>query len=385
MPSTITSANSIFSDFGINEFLSGTTTVTGGGYIIAGTSGFNALVLGNGVQASTYTVNIDGAVMSFGTNSSFGDGIVVTDVATADINIGRTGVVYGRFNAIEAFGQTDLVNAGSISSNSGDPTIRFGFSDGSSTWGNTLVNQETGRIANDQGVAVIYDSTGAHILNNRGVISAGAGFITVWAPQDSAETITNSGVFTSGMVLGLGNDSVDTRLGRIDGIVDMGDGKDRYLGGSGVDNVVGGEGADTLRGFGGNDVLSGGGDSDILIGGLGADTLTSGFGNNNLFQYFSITESTVAAAGRDTITDYSSAADSIDMHFIDANAVLAGNNAFTLFVGPGAFTGLGQIRAVQSGADAIVQFNTTGSTAADMSILLLGTSAAGLTFGDFIA
>jgi Ca2+-binding RTX toxin-like protein len=385
MPSTITSANSIFDNTSFTPLIeasSGTTSVLGGGYVISGTGGDIAMFVGDIFNPTSHVVNIDGAVMAFG---AFGDGIRVWTAATADINIGRTGTVYGRFSAIDAQGQTDIVNAGSISSNSGDPTIRSGQSDGSSTWGNTIINVATDRIANDQGVAIAYDSTGIHILNNSGVISAGTGFFTVWGVNTSIEQITNSGLLTSGVTLGAGNDSVDTRLGRIDGTSELGSGNDRYFGSNFVDSVLGGDGADTLRGYGGNDLLNGGNENDVLIGGIGADTLTSGNGTDNLFQYTSIAESTVAAAGRDTITDFSTVADRIDLHFIDANATLAGNNAFTSFVGAGAFTGLGQIRAVQSGADTIVQFNTTGSTAADMSILLQNVFANTLTFGDFIA
>ena len=135
----------------------------------------------------------------------------------------------------------------------------------------------------------------------------------------------------------------------------------------------------TLRGAAaingkGNDldnILIGNGTANRLTGGLGADLLTGGAGAD-LFDFNAITESTVAAGGRDTITDFNGAAtDRIDLSTIDADSVLGGNNVFT-FIGAAAFTGLGQVRAFTSGANTIVDINTTGSNAADLRILLTG-------------
>ena len=86
------------------------------------------------------------------------------------------------------------------------------------------------------------------------------------------------------------------------------------------DILVGTDGSDTLRGLAGNDTLTGGLGTDILFGGAGNDT----------FDFNSILDS-VGGATRDVIRDWN-AGDKIDLHDIDANGNLAGNQDFN-FVG----------------------------------------------------
>src|SRR5262249_48658756 len=77
------------------------------------------------------------------------------------------------------------------------------------------------------------------------------------------------------------------------------------LAGNALANAIyGGAGSDRLLGSGGNDVLQGGAGKDILTGGSGADRFT----------YTVLSDSTVAAGGRDTISDFSEAeGDRIDL------------------------------------------------------------------------
>jgi Ca2+-binding RTX toxin-like protein len=145
--------------------------------------------------------------------------------------------------------------------------------------------------------------------------------------------------------------------------------------------TLGGAAAINGKGNGLDNILVGNGAANTLAGGLGADKVTGGAGPD-LFDFNAITESTVALTGRDTITDFNEAAtDRIDLATIDANSVLAGNNAFS-FIGTAAFTGLGQIRAFANGTNTIVDINTTGSTAADMRIVLTGLHT--LDVADFV-
>ncbi|MGZ8305747.1 MAG: calcium-binding protein, partial [Allosphingosinicella sp.] len=83
-----------------------------------------------------------------------------------------------------------------------------------------------------------------------------------------------------------------------------------------------------LFGGGGNDVLTGGGGADLIFGGLRGDTLTGGAGND-IFRYDSVAESN--SVERDGIQDFNSG-DLIDLSRIDANTLLAGNQAFN-FIG----------------------------------------------------
>ncbi len=94
--------------------------------------------------------------------------------------------------------------------------------------------------------------------------------------------------------------------------------------------------------------------------------------------------SSPAGLGRDRILDFTQApgdADVIDLSAIDAMAGTAGNNSFTLV---SAITGEGQILAVQSGGDTILQINTSGAGGAEMEIVLVGFDAANLTAADFL-
>jgi Ca2+-binding RTX toxin-like protein len=134
----------------------------------------------------------------------------------------------------------------------------------------------------------------------------------------------------------------------------------------GNDTITGLAGNDTLNGGIGNDILDGGVGNDDLIGDAGADRMTGGLGSD-IFRYLAITESGIAAATRDTITDFLVGTDIINVSAIDANSGVAGNQAF-LFINNAAFTALGQARY----ANGILEFNSTGNNNIDMSIALTG-------------
>ncbi|WP_395672568.1 M10 family metallopeptidase C-terminal domain-containing protein [Inquilinus sp.] len=120
----------------------------------------------------------------------------------------------------------------------------------------------------------------------------------------------------------------------------------------------------------GNDVLTGGTGADVLKGGAGADT----------FRYVATGDSTLAAAGRDTITDFTTG-DHIDLSAIDANGAGPGNTAFTF--GTGAFTAAGQIRVLDFGGGRYgVYLETTGNNIEDALITVYSDHA--LTAADFV-
>jgi Ca2+-binding RTX toxin-like protein len=80
-----------------------------------------------------------------------------------------------------------------------------------------------------------------------------------------------------------------------------------FNGNAGNETFTGGNLADTLNGGAGNDTLNGGGGNDIITGGAGADVLTGGAGADT-FVYAS-----GAHADLDTITDFTSLTDKIDL------------------------------------------------------------------------
>ncbi|WP_343714237.1 calcium-binding protein [Inquilinus sp.] len=137
-----------------------------------------------------------------------------------------------------------------------------------------------------------------------------------------------------------------------------------------IENLSGSQGNDSLTGNGAANTLQGWNGNDTLSGGLGTDTLTGG-GGADRFVYGAIADSAVGA-NADRITDFSHAQrDRIDLSAIDANTGLAGNQAFTFIVG--AFTHVaGQLHAVASGTDTLVEGDVNGDGAADFQIKLSG-------------
>jgi Ca2+-binding RTX toxin-like protein len=151
--------------------------------------------------------------------------------------------------------------------------------------------------------------------------------------------------------------------------------------GNGAVNWLGGNDANnSLYGAEGNDTLEGKGGNDTLVGGLGADKVTGGAGADK-FAFASLAESTAAAAGRDTITDFSHAnGDLIDLGKVDANGTDAGDGAFRLVA---AFDGShGALTIAAQGSQWLVSGDVNGDKVADFAILVASSSA--LIAADFV-
>ena len=172
-------------------------------------------------------------------------------------------------------------------------------------------------------------------------------------------------------------------FGYNDNVFYGGFGNDKLYLGGGNDTGHGGNDADLILGEQGNDLLMGEQGTDTLRGGVGADVLFGGT-EADTFQFTSHLESTVAAPGRDSIRDFSTAeGDHIDLSLIDAKTHTAGNDAFT-FIGDAAFVaGVdGQLRAVTYGSGWLVTGDLNGDRIADFGIYVVSPTA--LTAGDFI-
>ncbi|WP_434684985.1 peroxidase family protein [Pseudanabaena minima] len=114
-------------------------------------------------------------------------------------------------------------------------------------------------------------------------------------------------------------------------------------GGAGNDSLTGGIGNDTLFGGTGNDIIVGGAGDDTLTGGAGNDTLTGGLGSDK-FVYNLFTDRT------DTITDFNTAQDTLDIRGVLAAAGYAGTNPIAD----------GYVRFLGVGANTQVQIDTNG-------------------------
>jgi serralysin len=156
------------------------------------------------------------------------------------------------------------------------------------------------------------------------------------------------------------------------------------------ENLRGSQYGDKLSGDIGNNVLEGRQGTDKLFGNVGNDTLVGGASHDDLwggpgadrFDFNALDESPRSA--RDTIRDFSQAeGDRIDLADIDANAVLAGDQAFH-FVGAAAtFSGVaGELRYVFNGAVATIFGDVNGDSSADLAIEVNHTPT--LVASDFI-
>jgi hypothetical protein len=153
---------------------------------------------------------------------------------------------------------------------------------------------------------------------------------------------------------------------------------------NGNDAVTGSYRNDIIIAAKGNDTVNGGAGNDFIAGNYGRDTLTGGLGIDT-FDYNQLSESTANVNIRDTIADFVFNVDKIDLSTLDAQATPGGNQAFSALIGAAAFSAEGQIRAFQSGANTIVEVNTTGAGGAEMQIVLANFTASNLDLGDFIA
>ncbi|HEU0099131.1 MAG TPA: pre-peptidase C-terminal domain-containing protein [Allosphingosinicella sp.] len=139
----------------------------------------------------------------------------------------------------------------------------------------------------------------------------------------------------------------------------------------------------TFRFFAGksDDTLKGGANKDLLLGNLGADTLSGG-GGADVFRYDSTADSN--SASKDHITDFAPGVDKIDLSRIDANANVAGDQAFS-WIGSNEFSGsAGQLRAYQQSGSWFVEGDTNGDGVADLVIQLTVPSLTPVTSADFL-
>jgi Ca2+-binding RTX toxin-like protein len=143
-------------------------------------------------------------------------------------------------------------------------------------------------------------------------------------------------------------------------------------------SIVGGSGGDALVGGGGNDLITGNDGADMIDGGAGNDGLRGGAGAD-FFRFLSASDSSGAG---DSIYDFVSGTDKINLSLIDADTGVAGDQAFT-FIGAGAFTNsAGQLRAELSDGVMHIFGDINGDSVADLHILLY--NAPSVNAGDFV-
>ena len=171
---------------------------------------------------------------------------------------------------------------------------------------------------------------------------------------------------------------------------------DALMGYNNQDNLFGGAGNDilfnlslspigtvTLDGGAGNDQIFDGNGDNILIGGLGADIL-NGEDGNDVYKFLSIKDSGMTPATADVIGDGPlgdgdrvwNNGDRIDLSAIDANAKIAGDQAFTFWSGPAANS------VWFDSSNSTVFADASGDAKADFALVVVGVSQMSAT--DFI-
>ena len=149
--------------------------------------------------------------------------------------------------------------------------------------------------------------------------------------------------------------------------------------GNGLANTLTGNGgANTLSGLSGNDVLRGNGGADRLIGGLGVVQLYAGVDSQrDVFVFDDLHTGTGAA--RDSVFNFVSGIDDLDLGQIDADSATAGDDGFAF---GGAAAGAHSVWLAASGADVIVFGDVNGDAVADFEIRIAAIGSLGA--GDFV-
>ncbi len=313
------------------------------------------------------------------------------DLAAGTATQGTGSEVMVNFENLNGTGNADIIKGSIVGNvlngNGGNDTIG-GASGNDIIVGNDGVDNLFGGAGNDKlnggaGVDQLRGAAGNDTYtvnaNNEVIEFAGQGYDTVFSSNSHTLEVNVEQLILFGPagINGMGNASNNTMTGTAAAnTMHGGDGKDKIDGLGGNDNLFGDLGDDNLLGKVGNDTINGGLGRDIMSGG----------GGNDVFNFVTVAQSGLTSATRDQITDFNAGTlatvvDRIDLSDIDAIPG-GGNNAFTFVTG--AFTGVGQVRVIQQGANSIVEVNNNAATGAEMTILLVGITAATVNGGDFV-
>lgn len=233
-------------------------------------------------------------------------------------------------------------------------------------------------INGGDGDDIIFGGDTDPFYNDDDTIYGGNGYDLIYAGLGN--DYVNGEAGSDKMFGGLGNDRMYGGAAQDEMYGDAGD--DRIAGGDDGDFISGGDGNDALHGEAGRDTMIAGIGNDILIGGRGGDLLHGDAGRDT-FRFLSMLDSGLTSSTIDKIADFRHLVDRIDVSALDANAPLAGNQAFS-FIGDHGFTRAGQISSHYSSStnETVLRFNTDADTASEMMIKLTGHIT--LSSGDFL-
>jgi Ca2+-binding RTX toxin-like protein len=286
-------------------------------------------------------------------------------------------------------------NGGTLT-NTGDITAdgKIGaYAVGASTWSLNLVNSgniiATVHAAGKESVAIdLYYQMGTSVIANSGVITGDIAIRTFMMVNGGGLHLDNSGQINGRIELNLGVNGLVGRQdvllnhGSISGDVNLGLERDIYVGTGGTQAGVisGQEGDDILVGGAVSDRLNGGAGDDAIRGAGGADTLTGGAGKD-VFLYGAVSDSTAAAS--DTLTDFETGVDHIDLSALAVTGPVALDFAGGVTTLTATAAGGGQLVIHVTGAvaqgDLILTSQAGLSGGADADLLVAGAFGSTLT------
>ncbi len=256
------------------------------------------------------------------------------------INSGSITATSSHFIAVGLYAHNGgmLINDGTISATGGWGAYGFG----ASTHRLHLIN--TGAIRADAteagrdaiGVDLYYQS-GWQRIENSGLIAADIAIRTSWNVNGGNLWLENSGRIEGRIELNVHPSNLTPRedvilnSGTIVGNVSMGGERDIFYGRDGIQDgtVFGGDGGDWLVGGSGRDRLNGGTGDDVVQGG-GGDTLTGGAGRDTF-----VFDRLIAGSAAETITDFVSGVDRIDVSSLNPTGVAISGTRVTVTTASG--------------------------------------------------
>lgn len=250
-------------------------------------------------------------------------------IDTLDGGLGRDTLIGGAGNDIFRFSQPDGICTDRITDFANGDQIFINLG-GFSYRGDQAFTGNPGeyRLAQQQGdgtssLQFDYDGDGRadhsiNLNNSAGMLkesAAGSNRLVYAAATNFTGTAGND----TNPTIGAGNDTLSGLAGN--DTLNGGMGNDTLNGGDGIDILNGGSGDDTLNGGTGNDILTGGAGRDDLTGGAGADT----------FKFLALGDlvSLADVYYNETITDFVSGQDKIDLSAMDIDPDTTGIQHFT--------------------------------------------------------
>lgn len=278
---------------------------------------------------------------------------------------GRVSIVYGNNSGNRITGGSDF---DWIYGRGGDDVI-------TGRAGGDMLLGEAGNdtLKGEAGDDFLWGSAGTFAGAGNDVIDGGTGVDTVYYSNQGAVRGVTADLGTGTVRSAAGSDrliSVENFWGSERADIVSGSARGEIIwGDGGNDRIDGRAGDDWLWGDAGNDTLAGGTGNDSLFSGSGTDQLTGGAGAD---QFVFGNGDSLSGAGRDVILDFRTG-DTINVGAVDAKIVTAVDDVFR-FIGSGAFTDAGQLRAIGADSGMLVQGNTDADATAEFEVFVAGVS-----------